>query len=102
MIWSYSDLCSNFATGKHIRNVCLYFTNSDSVPIVIKMGLAKEKRGNEKTCYHPIPVVAWLYCTSNQILTRIIDFILARGEEFLKNSSLDMANSLLSCLWFAC
>ena len=24
---------SNFGTGKHIRNVCLYFINSDPVPI---------------------------------------------------------------------
>ena len=29
------------STGKHIRNVCLYFTDSDPVPIMLKMGLIR-------------------------------------------------------------
>ena len=29
MILYYSGLCSNFTTGKHIRNVCFYFTDSN-------------------------------------------------------------------------
>ena len=38
MIWYCSRLYSNFTTGKHIWNVCFYFTDSDPVPIVLKMG----------------------------------------------------------------